>query len=118
LDTVNAGILLSGGAIGTYSMSFSSTKSATEYIFVGTEGSLSITGSPLETMLKLEDVAGNTIRDETVKNQAVEQEIKGFLDAVEAGYSESRAGPEEALNDLAVIESLCSGGSKVSVVEI
>jgi predicted dehydrogenase len=117
LDTVNTGILL-GGATGTFSMSFASTKSATEYIFIGTKGSLSITGSPLETMLKLEDVAGNRIRDETVKNQAVEQEIKAFLDAVEAANSESRAGSEEALNDLAVIESLCSGGGKVSVVEI
>ena len=46
----------------------------------------------------------------------MEQEIKAFLNAVEAGNSESRAGPEEALNDLAVIESLCSDSGKVSVV--
>jgi predicted dehydrogenase len=118
LDTVNAGILLSGGATGTFSMSFASTKSATENIFIGTKGSLTITGSHLETILKLEDVAGNTIKDLAVKNQGVEQEIKAFLNAVEAGNSESRAGPEEALNDLAVIESLCSGGGKVTVVEI
>jgi predicted dehydrogenase len=116
LDTVDAGFLLSGGATGTFSMSFASTKSATEYIFIGIKGSLSITESPLETMLKLEDVAGNTIKDETVKNQAMEQEIKAFLDAVEAGDSKSRAGPEEALNDLTVIESLCSCDDKFSVL--
>jgi predicted dehydrogenase len=118
LDTVNAGILLSGGATGTFSMSFSSTKSATEYVFIGTKGTLSVTGSPSETSVKLGDVSGNTTRDENVKNHSVEREIKAFLDAVKVGKAESRAGPEEALNDLAVIESLCSSGGKVSNLEI
>lgn len=118
LDTVNAGILLSGGATGTFSMSFASTKSATEYTFVGSRGTLSMSGSPSETNVKLEDKSGNLKRDETVKNHSVEREIKAFLAAVEGGGGsvESRIGPEEALNDLAVIESLCSGGGKVSLV--
>ncbi len=118
LDTVNAGILLSGGATGTFSMSFSSTKSATEYVFIGTKGSLSMTGSPLETRVKIEDDSGKIVKEETVKNHSVEREIKAFLDFVKVGKVESRAGPEEALNDLAVIESLCSSGGKVSNVEI
>jgi len=118
LDTVNAGILLSGGATGTFSMSFASTRSGTEYIFIGTHGTLSMTGSPSETNVKLEDVSGNITRDETVKNHSVEREIKVFLDSVESGNAESRIGPEEALNDLAVIESLCSGGGEVSIVQI
>lgn len=118
LDTVNAGILLSGGATGTFSMSFASTKSATEYIFVGTQGTLSMTGSPSETNIKVEDASAKIRRDETVKNHSVEREIKSFLDAVEKGNAESRIGPEEALNDLAVIESLCSNGGKVDIVPI
>jgi predicted dehydrogenase len=118
LDTVNAGILLSGGATGSFSMSFASTKSATEYILIGTQGTLSMTGSPSETNVRLEDVSGNITRDETVKNHSVEREIKAFLDAVDRDNSESRIGPEEALNDLAVIESLCSSGGKVSIVQI
>lgn len=118
LDTVNAGILLSGGATGTFSMSFASTKSATEYIFIGTRGTLSVTGSPSETNVKLEGVSGNITRDKAVRNHSVEREIKAFLDAVESGKAESRIGPEEALNDLAVIESLCSSGGKVSIVQI
>jgi len=118
LDTVNAGILLSGGATGTFSMSFSSTKSATEFFFIGTKGTLSITENTSGTIVKLEDISGNTTKEQTVRNHGVEREIKAFLDAVETGKSESRAGPEEALNDLAVIESLCSSGGRVSIVEI
>jgi len=118
LDTVNAGILLSGGATGTFSMSFASTKSATEYLFIGIQGTLSMTGSPAETNVKIEDVSGKIRRDETVKNHSVEREIKAFLDAVESRNAESRIGPEEALNDLAVIESLCSNGGKVDIVPI
>jgi predicted dehydrogenase len=118
LDTVNAGILLSGGATGTFSMSFSSTKGTTEYFFIGTEGTLSITEDTSGTTVKLEDINGRTMKKVTVQSHGVEREIKAFLEAVERGKAESRAGPEEALNDLAVIESLCSGGGKVDVVEI
>jgi len=118
LDTVNAGILLSGGATGTFSMSFASTNSATEYLFIGTKGTLSMTGTPLETKVKVEDASGKIKRNETVKNHSVEREIKAFLNAVESGNGDSRIGPEEALNDLAVIASLCSNGGKVDIVPI
>lgn len=118
LDTVNAGILLSGGATGTFSMSFSSTKSATEFFFIGTKGTITMTDSPSGTTVRLDDVTGKTLKEETVTNHGVEREIRAFLKAVAVGKAESRAGPEEALNDLAVIESLCSGGGKVNLVKI
>jgi len=115
LDTVNAAILLSGGATGTLSFSFASTKSGTEFFFIGTKGTLSITEGSAGTNLKIEEVSGNT-REETVKNHGVDREIRAFLDAVKLGKAETRAGPDEAFNDLAVIESLCSGGGRVSIV--
>jgi predicted dehydrogenase len=118
LDTVNAGILLSGSATGTFSISFSSTKCTTEYFFIGTEGTLSITSDTSGTIVKLEDIYGGTMKKMTVQNHGVEREIKAFLEAVECGKAESRAGPEDALNYLAVIESLCSSGDKVDVGEI
>ena len=120
LDTVNASILLTDGATGTISMSFSSTKHATDYSFVGTQGTLSMTGNPSETKLTLEDASGKVAKTETVKNHSVQREIEAFVQAVQVGSGNagSRIGPEEALNDLAVIESLCSGGGKVSLTQI
>lgn len=114
LDTVNAGILLSGGGTGTISMSFSSAKRATEFTIVGTKGSLFLTDGPDGFTLNLERSSGEK-SSETIKSKGVELEIKAFLDAVKMGKAQSRAGPEEALNDLAIIESLCSGGGKVNL---
>lgn len=114
LDTVNAGILLSGGGTGTISMSFASTARATEFIIVGTKGSFFLTDGPDGFVLKLTLLSGTT-REETIRSKGVELEINAFLEAVRTGKAQSRSGPEEALNDVAIIESLCSGGGKVNL---
>jgi len=114
LDTVNAGILLSGGGTGTISMSFASTARATEFTIVGTKGSFFLTDGPDGFVLKLTLLSGTT-REETIRSKGVELEINAFLEAVRTGKAQSRSGPEEALNDVAIIESLCSGGGKVNL---
>lgn len=114
LDTVNAGILLSGGGTGTISMSFASTARATEFTIVGTKGSFFLTDGPDGFVLKLSLLSGTT-REETIRSKGVELEINAFLEAVRTGKAQSRSGPEEALNDVAIIESLCSGGGKVNL---
>ncbi|KAJ5604694.1 hypothetical protein N7510_009848 [Penicillium lagena] len=114
LDTVNAGILLSGGGTGTISMSFSSAKRATEFTIIGTLGTFFLTDGPDGFTLSLERISGEK-SSETIKSKGVELEIKAFLDAVKMGKAQSRAGPEEALNDLAIIESLCSGERTVNL---
>lgn len=114
LDTVNAGILLNGGGTGTISMSFAATKRATDLTIMGTKGSFTLSDGPNGFTLDLELLSGDK-RSETLKSNGVEIEIKAFLAAVEAGKAQPRAGPEEALNDLAIIESLCSGGGKVNL---
>lgn len=114
LDTVNAGILLSGGGTGTISMSFASSRRATEFTIIGKQGSFSVTDGPDGFTLKLDLLSGNT-REETMKSNGVELEINAFLAAVKSGKAQARSGPEEALNDLAIIESLCAGGGKVDL---
>jgi predicted dehydrogenase len=114
LDTVNAGILLSGGGTGTISMSFASTARATEFTIVGTKGSFFLTDGPDGFVLKLSLLSGTT-REETIRSKGVELEINAFLEAVRTGKAQSRSGPEEALNDVAIMESLCSGGGKVNL---
>jgi predicted dehydrogenase len=111
IDTVNTGILLSGGGTGTVSISFSSALGGNEYSFIGEKGSLVITGSKDGNVLKL-DVDGDK-KEETVKSYGILNEIKAFLEAARSGKGQDRAGPEEALNDLAFIESVCQGFGKV-----
>ncbi|KAL7911519.1 NAD(P)-binding protein [Trichoderma velutinum] len=114
LDTLNAGILLSGGGTGTISMSFASTRRASELTIIGSKGSFFLTDGPDGFVLSL-DLATGESRSETIRSKGVELEIKAFLEAVKIGKSEKKAGPEEALNDLAIIESMCSGGGKVDL---
>lgn len=114
LDTVNAGLVLSNGATGTISMSFASTRRATDFVIIGTKGNFHLTDGPDGFVLSLELLSGEK-RTETIKSKGVELEIKAFLEAVSSGKAQPRAGPEEALNDLAIIESLCQGGDKVNL---
>ena len=114
LDTVNAGILLSGGGTGTISMSFASTRRATELTIIGTKGSFNLTDGPDGFVLSLELLSGEN-RSETLNSKGVELEIQAFLEAVDSGKAQPRSGPEEALNDLAIIESLCQGGGRVKL---
>ncbi|CAK7217548.1 hypothetical protein SCUCBS95973_003192 [Sporothrix curviconia] len=109
LDTVNAGLELSGGATGTLSMSFASTRRATELVVIGSKGSFYLTdgvagvgGSGFALSL---DLASGETRRKVIKSNGVELEIAAFLDAVRTGKAQPRSGPEEALNDLAIIES-------------
>lgn len=110
-DTVNAAVLYSGGAVGTFSMSFASTKDGGEVNFIGSKGTLLV--STRESKLTLLDTNQNVVKDVVVESNGVDNELKAFLKAVEVGKNEDRAGAIEALNDVAVVESLVSGGGKV-----
>lgn len=114
LDTVNAGISLSGGGTGTLSMSFAATRRATELTIIGSKGSFFLTDGPDGFVLELELASGEN-KKETIKSNGVPIEIKAFLDAVDSGKAQPQAGPREAFNDLAIIESLCQGGGKVDI---
>jgi len=61
------------------------------------------------------DLLSGESREETVASKGVQLEIEAFLAAIKTGKAQERAGPEEALNDLAIIESLCTGGGKVDL---
>lgn len=110
-DTVNSAILFSGGAVGTFSICFASSRLAHEVNFVGTKGSLTI--SATESKVTVLDHDQKVVKEEVAASNGVDNEIEAFLKAIEGGKNEDRAGVIEALNDVAVVESLVSGGGKV-----
>ncbi|RJE25003.1 hypothetical protein PHISCL_02654 [Aspergillus sclerotialis] len=112
LDTVNAGIMFSGGATGSLSISFASSKNASEYLFVGESGTVSVNWSWGKNKVVLEDKQGRTVVEE-IDGLGVEEEVKAFLMAVRDGKADPRGEIREALADVAVIESICSGGGVV-----
>lgn len=113
LDTVNAGIMFSGGATGSLSISFACSKNASEYLFVGEDGTVSLNWCGKgKNKVVVEDKEGRAVVEE-IDGLGVEEEVKAFLMAVRDGKADPRGGIREALADVAVIESICSGGGAV-----
>lgn len=116
MDTVDAAIQFSNGATGSLSFSCASNKSCFEYIFIGTKGSLTITSPPSmnrRSLLTVENAETKEQREEEQDGNGVVEEIKAFLRAAETGTPDKYGSPREALADVAVIESICSGGGMV-----
>ncbi|KAF2170333.1 hypothetical protein M409DRAFT_35960 [Zasmidium cellare ATCC 36951] len=114
LDTVQAALKLKSGALGTLSISFASAKRDFSYVFIGSKGSLVLTRDPNGTKLIVEDDAGNAVSEEIVSNSSTYKNLfAAFLDDIQAGKSDERGSPQQALADVAVVESICSGGGSV-----
>ncbi|OZJ02365.1 hypothetical protein BZG36_04480, partial [Bifiguratus adelaidae] len=106
VDTVNAALRFSGGALGSLSLSFASVKGNFEFIFVGTSGSLTISGADGGNRLVVEDAEGKVKSDEIIAGKGVFEEVRAFIEAVKTGKADEKAGPRQALADLAVIETV------------
>jgi predicted dehydrogenase len=116
LDTVQAALKFKSGATGTLSISFASAKGEYSYIFIGSEGSLTATGEGGGTKLIVQDAKGKVVSDEILKSTETYKELfLAFFDATETGKGDVRGSPKQALADIAVVESICSGGGKVKI---
>lgn len=112
MDTVNAAVKYRNGAQGCISISLASKKTEFEFFFMGSEGTLVLKFMG-KIGLKLEDSQGQTKLEETIDGQAVSEEIQAFFRAISGSSIDSKNGLREALSDLAVVESICSGGGDV-----
>uniref|UniRef100_A0A060T881 ARAD1C34606p n=1 Tax=Blastobotrys adeninivorans TaxID=409370 RepID=A0A060T881_BLAAD len=114
IDTVQAVFKLSGGALGTYSHSVSCPCPKLEFLFVGSTGSMQVTGRDNGTTIVLCDADGNERDRVFIDGQPMLEEHRAFVEAIKSGKAEQRASPEEALKDVAVIESMLGGGGQVA----
>lgn len=115
LDTVQGALRFKSGALGTISMSWASVKGEYSYNFIGTKGSLTITGADGGTKLVVEDEQGKVVSEEIIAGEGTAQEFLGFFEAIKRGQGDERASPRQALADVAVVESLLNGGGKVQL---
>ncbi|KAK4495143.1 hypothetical protein PRZ48_013470 [Zasmidium cellare] len=114
LDTIQAGLKLKSGALGTLSMSFASAKREHSYVFIGSKGSLNVTCGPQGTKLVVEDDEGKTIEEESIdRSNTYKNLFAAFFNGIETGKEDERGTPQQALADVAVVESVCGGGGQV-----
>ncbi|QSS66161.1 NAD-binding Rossmann fold oxidoreductase [Histoplasma capsulatum] len=113
VDTVNAALKFSGGAQGTFSMSFAAATFVADFIFIGTAGMLTVKRAVHETTVRVDGPDLKPVSEEVFKADGMMNEISAFVQAVAARTGDKAASPREALADVAVIESICSGGGHV-----
>ncbi|CAL5869785.1 uncharacterized protein PFLUO_LOCUS4015 [Penicillium psychrofluorescens] len=119
LDTVNAALQFDNGASGSLSICFASCKGTFEFIFVGEQGSITVSGvEDAEDCQRivLEKADGTKEIDEVIVGKGVLEEVKAFIAAAAGGKHDAKAGAREALADIAVVESICSGGGQVQAL--
>lgn len=110
VDTFNATVALKSGATGTFNMSFGSNAKKLELQLAAEKGSLTFSNM---SHLVVTDVEGKVTLDEkfdTTSQQAVQRELEAFADGIEQGELQLFSTADEALQDLALIESILESG--------
>lgn len=116
LDTVHAAIRFGNGALGTLSMTFASVKGEYAYEFIGEKGSLSVTGVKGGTKLVVSDKDDKVVSTEVVSADGTYTDLfSSYGESIRQGKVDKRGAARQALADVAVVESICSGGGTVKL---
>jgi predicted dehydrogenase len=107
IDTLNATVLLKNGASGTFTISFGTTFSGSEYAVAAEKGTVTVTRGKV-TVVKdgKEDV-----KEFPGEGDGVKQEVKAWAESLEKGQPNEKQSPEEALRDLEFLEASFNSGN-------
>lgn len=108
VDTMHATLQTSSGVSGTLSVSFGTTDSGSEYVVAAEKGSVTVTRSKVTVTRdgKSEE------KEFPEEGSGVKQEVKAWAEGLAAGKPNERQSPEEALEDLKILEAALRSGEK------
>ncbi|KAI5788692.1 oxidoreductase family protein [Pyronema domesticum] len=108
VDTVNAVLKTESGVVGTFCVSFGSSRREFEFIVACDGGVVKVQGGGKVTVKK------NGEQDRVIEHKehgnGVKEEIVAFADAILAGKIDENQSPENALVDLELIEKMIQSG--------
>lgn len=113
VDTINSIWTTKSGISGTFSVSFGTTLSGSEYTIACEKGSVSVIGPSKVIVRQGEEKDGNvseTDFKDTGEGNGTEQEVAAWAQSIVDGKPNSRQSPEEALADLEILEKLLRSG--------
>ncbi|KKZ64180.1 hypothetical protein EMCG_01528 [[Emmonsia] crescens] len=113
LSTLNAALRFSKGAQVTLSISYAAAMYIMEFVFIRTSGVLTVKCAGLDSTLRMKGADLKPISKEVFKADGIKNKISAFVHAAVVGKGDKVGSPREALTDVAVIESICSGGGLV-----
>lgn len=110
VDTVDAIWRTESGVSGTFSVSFGTTLSGSEYTVACEKGSVTIVRSKV-TVREGEEKDGKiTEKDFPEEGSGVKAEVKAWAESIAAGKANPAQSPEQALADLEILEKMLQSG--------
>lgn len=110
VDTVNSIWQTKSGISGTFSVSFGTTLSGSEYTVACEKGSVTIVKSKV-TVREGEEKDGNFTESEfTWEESGVKQEVDAWAESIVVGKANPAQSPEQALADLEILEKMLKSG--------
>lgn len=106
VDTLHATLQLGSGASGTLSVSFGTTDSGSEYFVASEKGTVTVTRSKVVVS---RDGKQDT-KEFPEEGSGVKQEVKAWAEGLAQGKPNARQSPEEALEDLKILEAALKSG--------
>ncbi|EON69762.1 hypothetical protein W97_09025 [Coniosporium apollinis CBS 100218] len=106
VDTVDATWKTKSGVSGTFSVSFGTTFSGSEYTLACEKGTVTV----LRSMVKIVKDGKEETKEFSGEGAGVKQEVKAWGEGIESGNQDPRQTPEEALKDLEVLEAMLQSG--------
>jgi predicted dehydrogenase len=117
VDTVNAIWKTKSGISGTYSNSFGTTFSGSEYTFACEKGTVTITGSKVSVTQREQKLEKTSEKEFPDDGNGVKQEVAAWAQALLDGAPNPEQSPEQALADLEILEKMLKSGEAQGKVE-
>ncbi|KIN06467.1 hypothetical protein OIDMADRAFT_155638 [Oidiodendron maius Zn] len=117
VDTINAIWSTKSGISGTYSNSFGTTFSGSEYTIACEKGTVTIVGSKVIITEGEQKLGKSSEKEFPDEGNGVRQEVGAWAQALIDGVPNPRQSPEHALADLEILEKMLISGAEHGKVE-
>jgi predicted dehydrogenase len=108
VDTMHATLQIGSGASGTLSVSFGTTDTGSEYVFAAEKGTVSV----LRGKVVVTKDGKSEEEEFPEEGSGVKQEVKAWAEGLAQGKPNARQSPEEALEDLKILEAALKSGEQ------
>jgi predicted dehydrogenase len=110
VDTVNAVWQTKSGISGTFSVSFGTTLSGSEYVVACEKGSVTVGFAKVTVRLGEEKDNKETVKEFKEEGSGVKQEVAAWAKSISDKTPNPRQSPEQALADIEILEKMLKSG--------
>jgi len=110
VDTVNSVWHTKTGISGTFSMSFGTTLSGSEFTVACEKGSVTLSSGKVTVRQGQQTDGKSSVTEFKDEGNGVKQELKAWVESIAAGKPNPHQSPEQALADLEILEKMLKSG--------